>query len=300
MTFPLELCGRRPITGWESLVQDEAGFLGAEERLPGLRIWFDSAAARRRVAARLEDALAPAGPDRPPGPGARPFVVPAPEPGRDWTAPYRAFFRGVRAGGFFIHPPEVAPHPALRSLVIAPGAAFGTGMHPTTRMMLAALEERFAHRRATPKRVLDVGTGSGILAVAAALLGAREVIGLDRDPVAVRCAREAASANGVAGRVLIRQGDFRDPDPARGCFELVLANLSGSLLRGLAPFATPRLARRGRVVMSGFLRFEAHEVLRSFSRTPLRVVEIRAEPPAPPETDLWIAAAAELASASRR
>lgn len=286
MFFPLELRGRGPITGWASSVLDEDGFLGAEEASPGLRLWFDSAAARRRVAAHLEDVL---------GSGELRFVELAPEPGRDWTAPYRTFFGGVRTGGFFIHPPEVPPHPALRSLVIAPGPAFGTGMHATTRMMIEALEERLAPRRAARARVLDVGTGSGILAVAAALLGARKVVGLDRDPVAVRCAREAATAHRVADRVEVRPGDFRAPDAARGCFDLVLANLSGRLLRDFASFAAPRLARRGRVVISGFLRSQAPEVLRSFSGGPLRVVEIRAELPAPPDTDLWIAAAAARA-----
>ena len=228
------------------------------------------------------------------------------EPPCDWTAPYRRFFRGVRAGGFFIHPPGIRPDPGLRSLLVTPGPAFGTGMHATTRMMLEAVAERLRGSRAREARILDVGTGSGILAVAAAMLGARTVVGLDRDPAAVRAARETATQI-ADGRILLHEGDFRSPETSAAMdtlapegFDLILANLSVALLGELWEFAAPRLRRRGRLILSGFLRPEAERVLETFPRNALRLGQIRAELPQPPETDTWLTATLTRRRRSRR
>ena len=189
--------------------------------------------------------------------------------------------------------------PGLRSLSLTPGPAFGTGMHPTTRMVLESLEERLRSRRSRA-RVLDIGTGSGILAAAAALLGARPVVGLDLDPVAVRSAAETAAANRVAGTIRFRVGDYRDPAAAAELralapagFDVILANLSADLLTDFWTFAKPRLRPGGRILLSGFLHGEASRVLRSFPQEELRVAEIRLELPEPPATDTWAAAALE-------
>lgn len=218
---------------------------------------------------------------------------------RDWTAPFREFFAGVPAGRFFIHPPGVPAPAALTSLRLTPGPAFGTGMHATTRMVLESLEKCLRGRR-SPARVLDIGTGSGVLAVAAAILGARPVIALDRDPEAVRCAGETAAANGQSNRILLEVGDYREPAMASRLdaanpdgFDVVLANLSAETLVDLPDFVAPRLGRRGRIVVSGFLRSEARRVLGRFRPGWLRMVELRTEVPEPPETDQWIAAALE-------
>ena len=172
-------------------------------------------------------------------------------------------------------------------------------MHATTRMVLESLETHLRGRR-SPARVLDIGTGSGILAVAAAILGARPVIALDRDPEAIRCAAETAAANRRSSRVLLQAGDYREPAVASRLdtanphgFDVVLANLSAAALVDLPDFVAPRLRRRGRVVVSGFLRSEAHRVLGRFRPGWLRVVELRTEVPEPPETDPWVAAALE-------
>lgn len=234
----------------------------------------------------------PAGPD-----GA--LRCPPPEPPRDWTGPYREFFRGVRAGGFFIHPPHVRPAPGLRSLLLTPGPAFGTGVHPTTRMVLECLEGNLRSRRSRT-RVLDIGTGSGILAVAAALLGARPVVALDLDPTAIRCAAQTAAANRGAGTIRFREGDYRDPGLAAALraiapvgFDMILANLSADALADLRDFAKAWLRPEGRVLVSGFLHGEASRVLRSFPQEEFRTVEIRLELPDAPGTDTWGAAALE-------
>ena len=304
-TYPLDLHGALCRAGWEGFVSNEDGFLGASESPSAgeaVRLWFGSEDARTRIAAKFHPLLrsltGAAGTRGPDAPGGALRHLP-PEPPRDWTAPYREFFRGVRAGGFFVHPPHVLPEPGLRSLVLTPGPAFGTGMHPTTRMVLESLEEHLRSRRSRT-RVLDLGTGSGILAVAAALLGAGPVAALDRDPLAIRAAADTAARNHVAGTIRFREGDYRDPALAAELralapagFDMILANLSADALADLWGFAEPRLRPGGRILLSGFLRSEAARVLASFPRERLRTAEIRLELPESPETDTWAAAVLE-------
>ena len=287
----------------------EDEFLGASESAsPGepIRLWFGSEGARAGIAARFRELFR----SRTGGPGTEgpadpddALGYPPPEPPRDWTAPYREFFRGVRTGGFFIHPPHVLPEPGLRSLLLTPGPAFGTGTHPTTRMVLESLEDHLRSRRART-RVLDIGTGSGILAVAAALLGARPVAALDLDPMAVRRAAETAAANGVAGTIRLCEGDYRDPAPAAELralapagFDVILANLSAGALMDLWRFARPWLRPGGRVLVSGFLHEEASRVLGAFPGEELRTAELRLELPESPDNDIWAAAALESRAA---
>ena len=183
--------------------------------------------------------------------------------------------------------------------MLTPGPAFGTGMHPTTRMVLESLEEHLGLRRSRT-RVLDIGTGSGILAVAAALLGARPVVALDLDPVAVRCAGETAAANRVAGTIRFREGDYRDPALAAELrtlvpagFDVILANLSPDALGDFWSFARPWLRPGGRALVSGFLHGEASRVLGGLPGEELRIAEIRVELPESPAGDTWAAAALE-------
>ena len=285
---------------------DEEDFLGASE-LTGagnrIRLWFGSEAARTRVTTVLRPLLhsrtSPAGtgdPVDPPG-GSQLHCAP-PEPPRDWTAPYRDFFRGVRAGGFFIHPPHIRAIPGLESLLLTPGPAFGTGMHPTTRMVLESLEDHLRRRHRT--RILDVGTGSGILAVAAVLRGADPVVALDNDPLAIRAATETASLNQVAGRITFCEGNYRDEPLATRLralapagYDVILANLSPDALTDIWDFAKPQLRPGGRILVSGFLRDEAERVLRSPPRERFRIAEIRLELPESPDSDTWVAAALE-------
>ena len=172
-------------------------------------------------------------------------------------------------------------------------------MHATTRMVLESLEEHLRPRRSRT-RVLDIGTGSGILAVAAALLGARPVAALDLDPVAIRMAAEAAAANRVAGTIRLCEGDYRDRALAAGLralapagFDVILANLSAGALTDLWSFARLLLRPGGRILASGFLHGEASRVLDAFPREEFRTAEIRLELPESPGTDTWAAAVLE-------
>ena len=181
-----------------------------------------------------------------------------PIPDVDWVARFREGFRAFDAGGFRIVPEwDDAPAAGTDRLVLRmlPGRAFGTGTHESTRLCLAALQSRAA--QGPLGRVADVGAGTGILAVAAARLGAREVTAIDIDPEAVDSARLHAALNGVDVR-LVRGDGARAL--ARGRFDLVLANLSAPLLVERCEEIARLCAPGGSAVLAGFLREDAAEI----------------------------------------
>jgi ribosomal protein L11 methyltransferase len=182
----------------------------------------------------------------------------------DWLARFREGFRAFRAGGFEIVPAwdalAASAPPSARRLVVDPGRAFGTGTHETTRLCLAALEAEATQRPL--RRVLDVGTGTGLLAVAAARLGAAFVAGVDNDPEAVASARGHAELNAVHVHVLLGDGarPFRD-----GLFDLVLANLMAPLLVERRDELTSLLVPEGTLVLSGLLVSDLTDVKSAYA-----------------------------------
>jgi ribosomal protein L11 methyltransferase len=159
----------------------------------------------------------------------------------DWANRWRAFHRPVRVGPFWVGPPWEPSPPGALSIVIDPGLAFGTGAHPTTRLCLELLA-------AGPQgSLLDIGCGSGVLAIAGAKLGCAPVLAVDVEPQAVAATRVNADRNGVA--VEARQADaLMDPLPA---VDVVVANLTLAQVEALAP----RLSAR-RLIASGYLEGE--------------------------------------------
>lgn len=181
-----------------------------------------------------------------------------PDPERAWRARWRPF----RCAGFVVraefHDPARLPSkPGDVPLRITAGSAFGTGGHPTTRMALAAV--RRVSRVRAPDRWLDVGTGSGILATAALLLGARSAAGMDPDPASPPQALRTAALNGVGGRLTVWRGGL---ESARGDWPAVAANLVADLPRDAAPdlaaLLTPGgLLHAGGIAESGWERAAA-------------------------------------------
>jgi ribosomal protein L11 methyltransferase len=169
-------------------------------------------------------------------------------PDQDWGEAWRKGLAPLAIGRVFVRPSwiEAPTPPGMVEVVLDPGMAFGTGTHPTTSLCLAALSSLLEDRPGA--RVLDVGTGSGLLAIAAARLGARGVAATDNDPVAIRVARENAAHNGVALDL-----NERDVASQRGPFDLVLANILANTLVELAPALAAVLAPRGVVLLSGIL-----------------------------------------------
>jgi len=159
-----------------------------------------------------------------------------------------------------------SPDPGAINLILDPGMAFGTGSHPTTRLCLEWLE-----RTVEPgSSVLDYGCGSGILAIAAARLGASHVAGVDIDPQAVEAARANAERNEVVAH-------FADStDPIAGEYDLVVANILSNPLRVLAPAICAHVRAGGRLALSGILREQADEIIAIYAQwLPLTVADTR-------------------------
>lgn len=159
-----------------------------------------------------------------------------------------------------------SPDPAAVNLVLDPGMAFGTGSHPTTRLCLEWLEREVY----AGANVLDYGCGSGILAIAAARLGAASVAGVDIDPQAVEAARANAERNGVSAL-------FADSaEPVAGEYDLVVANILSNPLRVLAPAICAHVRSGGRLALSGILREQADEIIAIYAQwIPLQVADVR-------------------------
>jgi ribosomal protein L11 methyltransferase len=198
----------------------------------------------------------------------------------DWAARSQANLKAVRVGNIVVAPPwdrtrgadgwtpgvdivDSGPmstpgvHPSTTQVVIEPSMGFGTGHHATTRLCLAALQQADVRG----KSVIDVGTGSGVLAIAASLLGAAPVIALDDDEDAIQSARENLELNPDA-RVDLRVADLRTSAP--GIADVVLANLTGTLLVQAAAVLLTLLAPRGRMILSGLMASEEPEVTGAF------------------------------------
>jgi ribosomal protein L11 methyltransferase len=176
----------------------------------------------------------------------------------DWAGAWKRHLGILRIGHGLVIRPSWRRHrrqPGETVVTMDPGMAFGTGLHPTTRLCLEAIERwagegRLARGGARDgrARLLDVGCGSGILAITACLLGAGEALGLDTDPLAVEATRANARRNRVARRLRARPGSL---PTAAGLFDLVAANLVASLLVDLAGALAAELAQGGRLIASG-------------------------------------------------
>jgi ribosomal protein L11 methyltransferase len=153
-------------------------------------------------------------------------------------------------------------------LIDAP--AFGTGLHPTTALCLEALEE--AVQSTGPDAVLDVGTGSGVLALGALLLGVPRAFAIDIDDDALGAATENARINGLAERVQFVRGG---PDTIVGTWPVVLANVLAAPLIEMAPSLARRVGRQGRLVLSGIPRSVEPDVDRAYRRLGMHRVAVR-------------------------
>ena len=202
----------------------------------------------------------------------------------DWANAWKAHFPVLRIGRRIVIRPTWRRHRRLPDdivLALDPGMAFGTGLHPTTRLCLAALEslgDRGLLARGAadggPARVLDVGCGSGILAIAAAKLGAREVLAVDVDPIAVEASAANARRNRLARVIRAREGSTPSGE---GPFDVVLANLIASLLVTLADGLVADLRPGGTLLASGIFENREADVVAAFEARGLVIVERRAE-----------------------
>lgn len=229
----------------------------------GLRVYFSSIDERDRAAADLGQQH----PDL--------TLQPIDVPDEDWVAKSQANLRAVRVGNIVVAPPWDIPHtgklkldvaadgggtPLTRPVVIVvrPSMGFGTAHHATTRQCLASLQRVDVRGQSA----LDIGTGSGVLALAASRLGAASVIGIDDDPDALHAAEENLPLNRAAD-VTFRVDDVRTMKP--GTFNLVTANLTGALLVEIRARLRDLTAPGGRLIISGFMREEEDAIVAAYS-----------------------------------
>ncbi len=186
---------------------------------------------------------------------------------RDWVGETQAQFTPIEIGPRLRISPSwhrIDEHDLQRSIVLDPGLAFGTGSHPTTRMCLRWLEREMP----SGLRVIDYGCGSGILAIAAARLGAREVVAIDIDEQALASTADNAAAN----RVAIEIRSSRDPAPAPA--DIVLANILANPLKLLAPMLESLLRPGGTILLAGLLERQVDEVAACYRRCRLEVDQV--------------------------
>lgn len=210
---------------------------------------------------------------------------------QDWAESWKAFFWPAQITPRLVVKPswrDYTPKPGQQVIEIDPGMAFGTGTHPTTTLCLRLLE-KYLHPGQT---VLDVGTGSGILLIAAARLGAGALTGVDLDPLAVTIARENLLRNHIAGQ------DFalhcgRLVQSVRGTYDLVVANILADVIIDLLDDLPRVLVPGGCFICSGVIQAQRREVLRKMTRCGLQITDEGAEGD-------WVALAGRLADDAKR
>ncbi|MEC8494741.1 MAG: 50S ribosomal protein L11 methyltransferase [Planctomycetota bacterium] len=251
--------------GWQELVGEALGFgpcstvvFGttsvAAEPAPEGRIAVrgfvmtadDTPALRDELTARLGALVEAVGDPELAGLAPRYKALPPEDYGTSWRKDWKPF----RVGRLVLLPPwceEGPPRPGDLRLTIQPGGSFGSGRHATTRTCLRILSRRIRGA----ERVLDAGAGSGVLSVAAALLGAEATLGFDIDPASPVSGAELAEDNGVAARCAFRRGDFQALEDGETGFDVVLANIYADVLQAHAAELRERLSPEGWFCFSG-------------------------------------------------
>lgn len=214
----------------------------------------------------------------------------------DWAEAWKTHYDVLRVGRRLVVKPTWRDYvPQMDDLLIAldPGMAFGSGLHPTTRLCLEALEDHLQPGAS----VLDLGTGSGILAIAAARLGASRVLALDTDPLAVRVARENVALNRVESTVQVEVGTVEIPIPESASqqvsdsvnshlqsptWNLVAANILAETISRMAPALAASLVPCGTLIASGIIADQASGVIARLDENELSLIEQRAD-------DDWVA-----------
>ena len=208
-----------------------------------LRAFFTSSASRDAAARALQASF-----------GTHLFVESIDVIDEDWAARSQAQLRAIAIGRIRVAPPWDTTADLSSTIVIRPSMGFGTGHHATTRLMLRALQDV----PLLDSTVLDIGCGSGVLAIAAVKLGARSALGIDNDPDALNNARENAALNVMRERVQFEEGDFRGMAHTA---DVVVANLTGGLLERSAQALAAAVSPGGRLIVSGFMVSEKAAVL---------------------------------------
>ncbi len=195
-----------------------------------------------------------------------------PLPAEDWVTLSQAGVAPLTVGRFHVRTPDYPPHPDLIDLVIPAGLAFGTGQHATTSGCLAVLDGLKRHGKVF-RNILDLGTGTGLLAFAAARLWpAARLAASDIDPVSIDVVRANAAANGVTGlKLVVADGLSHRTLVSRAPYDLVIANILAQPLIDMAPWVAASVAPGGTLVLAGLLDTQAKAVARAYVAQNMRL-----------------------------
>ncbi len=204
-------------------------------------------------------------------------IVPIPEPTfrvvaeSDWANAWKEHYHVVHLGERFVIKPtwrEYEARPGEIVMELDPGMAFGTGLHPTTQMCLAAIE-----KYATPEmRTLDLGTGSGILAIGAALLGVKSIVGIDNDPLAVKVAAENAAMNHVEQQIAVELGSL--DEAAQQTYDLIIVNILARVIIGMCEAGLGGIVRSGGLaIFAGLIDTQEYGVREALQAQGLTVID---------------------------
>jgi ribosomal protein L11 methyltransferase len=240
--------------------------MALEELDGGVRVFFSSPEARDRAADGVRASTLEIS------------VTSVDVPDEGWAEKSQASLQPVHLGKFLVTPPWYADEfrgKNVHMIVIQPSMGFGTGHHPTTRRCLSLLERADVRG----KRIVDVGTGSGVLALAAEALGAAQAVGIDVDPDALISARENLELN-QSSHVMLRQADLSQTS-SLGLFDGLLANLTGAMLIKDAAVLAELVAANGWLILSGFQNDEEDAVIAA-------LIDAGCVPIEGEEEDTWI------------
>ena len=188
----------------------------------------------------------------------------------DWQNAWKKYYHAMDIGQRLAIVPGWETYDTDRIVItMDPGMAFGTGTHETTSLCLETLDSMVKGG----ERVLDIGTGSGILAIAALKLGAAVAEGVDIDPVAVRTAGENAALNGVQDKLTVLVGDLSDK--ASGKYDIITANIVANAILSLAPAVPGLMAEGSTFIASGIIDSRKDEVIAGLEKAGLAVVEVK-------------------------
>lgn len=188
----------------------------------------------------------------------------------DWENSWKEYFHTEKIGERTVIRPPWEKYEAKENEVVIsidPGAAFGTGQHPTTALAVCALE-KFVDNT---KKVVDIGTGSGVLSIVAKKLGAKEVEAYDYDPVAVRIAKENAKLNGIFDIKIETSDLFQN---VKGTADIIVANIIADIILKLLPQIPKRLNGKGVFIAGGIIEERLEEVLEATKKTGLNILEV--------------------------